>query len=1122
MKLQIKIFCAIFIALIYASLSVSQAQASTLKTLLVTGQNNHKWKASAPELKKILEQTRLFDVDVATSLAEGEDMKSFSPGFAAYDVIVLDYNGDAWPAKTQKAFVDYVKSGGGVVVYHAADNSFPEWEEFNEIIGLGGWGNRNEKSGPYVYMVDGKVVRDTSPGSGGTHGPQSSFQVINRDVSHPITNGLPVKWMHAKDELYSKLRGPAKNMTVLATAYSDPSLKGAGRHEPVLFTIKYGKGRIFHTVLGHVGGTAPYPAIECSGFIVTFLRGAEWAATGKVSQKIPADFPNAVTIRKWPEGNPPVFKDVLNSISDYDYDQSREQLSLVADMISVSSKSSEYARDIEKTLNKFLKSDATLASKQFVCRQLNLMGTEASVSTLASLLQEPETFDMARYALERIQGAKVNKALRKTLSKLTGKEKAGIIYTLGNRGDVQAIKEMIVLLGDSDVQIAAAAALGEIATEECAAALIKAKSNAAGPQRLNVLHACLNCADSFMAQGKKEQALAIYKELNIPTEPPEIQSAAFRGVVIAAPSEAGDIIIDVIKNGTVSMQKVAAGLVNEISEPKAIESIAAELPNLTAENQARVLPALSTKKYPSVLKAVIVAAENKDPKINLAALAALGSLGDDSIVDLLARRAAFTKGKERELARESLYRLSGQEINAKILKSLAEASGDESNVNLELIRAVDNRRILAATDVLLKTAGERNRKVRTLSAKVLKNIADANDVPALVDLLLNAQYADERRELERTVATIAAKIPGDKKSNAVFNVLPNVELAETRASLYTVLGKLGEEKSLPFLKNALTDEDLTIRRAVIGALSEWPDSAPKDDIFQIAETSSNETEHILAMRGYMRLIGLESDRPVSETNVLYEKAMALSANDDDRKLVLAGLANVKTVEALHMVADYLNHKAIEEEAEAAIIKITANINDQYPVESKKLLLKIIEKSNSDDLRKNAQNVLNIIERLDDYITLWQLSGPYVNEEVNIFDHPFAPESPDAKDVSWTIMPEKSDENNYWYLDLRKVLGGFDRVAYLRTRIWSDNDQSVVLEMGSNDGLKAWLNDAVIHVNDANRGATPGDDVVEVTLNSGWNVLMMKIVNGGGGWGACARFRRLDGGKLDGLRVELSE
>jgi type 1 glutamine amidotransferase len=190
-----------------------------------------------------------------------------------------------WPAATQAAFEDYVRGGGGFVAIHAADNSFPQWAAYNEMIGLGGWGGRNEKSGPYVYYTDeGKLVRDTSPGSGGSHGPQAEFAVVIREPSHAVTQGMPATWMHAKDELYDSLRGPAANMQVLATAYS-PKTK---RHEPMMMAIDFGKGRVFHTPMGHANESQ-----ECAGFITTFLRGCEWAATGKVTLTVPADFPKA-------------------------------------------------------------------------------------------------------------------------------------------------------------------------------------------------------------------------------------------------------------------------------------------------------------------------------------------------------------------------------------------------------------------------------------------------------------------------------------------------------------------------------------------------------------------------------------------------------------------------------------------------------------------------------------------------------------------------------------------------------------------------------------------------------------------------------------------------------------
>ena len=263
-----------------------------IRVLIVTGQNTaHYWPASSVILQKYLNESGLFTADVVISPKKGEDMSNFSPNFSAYKAVVLDYDGDSWSDATNAAFLNYVKNGGGVVVYHAADNPFPNWKEYNEIIGLGGWGDRNEKHGPYVYFKDGKEVRDNSPGRGGSHGRQHEYKIDLRNKKHPITKGLPDSWAHGKDELYDRLRGPAQNMTILATAFSDKATGGTDRDEPVLMTIKWGKGRIFHTVLGHVANEEQHPAVECASFIVTFLRGTEWAATGKVTQKVPANFP---------------------------------------------------------------------------------------------------------------------------------------------------------------------------------------------------------------------------------------------------------------------------------------------------------------------------------------------------------------------------------------------------------------------------------------------------------------------------------------------------------------------------------------------------------------------------------------------------------------------------------------------------------------------------------------------------------------------------------------------------------------------------------------------------------------------------------------------------------------
>ena len=270
--------------------------AGPLKVLIIDGQNNHAWRETTPVLKQILEESGRFKVDVVTTPPKGGDMSAFKPNFAAYKVVVSNYNGHDWSPATQAAFEAFVKKGGGFVSYHAADNSFPQWKEYNQMTAVGGWENRTtDKFGPRVRFKEGKVVLDSSPARCGNHGARLPFQVTMRDPNHPIAKGLPPVWTHAADELYDSLCGPAETLTVLGTAHSEPSNHGTGEEEPMLMTIRYGKGRVFHTTLGH-----DVPAMQCVGFIVTLQRGTEWAATGKVTIKVPPDFPTAAaaSVRK--------------------------------------------------------------------------------------------------------------------------------------------------------------------------------------------------------------------------------------------------------------------------------------------------------------------------------------------------------------------------------------------------------------------------------------------------------------------------------------------------------------------------------------------------------------------------------------------------------------------------------------------------------------------------------------------------------------------------------------------------------------------------------------------------------------------------------------------------------
>jgi len=292
-----------------------------IKVLIVDGQNNHSvWPKSTIMMKQYLEETGLFKVDIERTqylnkseqfkdwlvyadVPEGIEGKSktdpdFNPKFSKYDVVISNFGWQAasWPEKTKANFEEYIKNGGGFVSVHAADNSFPKWKAYNEMIAIGGWGGRTEKDGPYLYVdKDNKVKKDYTAGKGGTHGKREAFVVTNFNTEHPITKGMPVKWMHAEDECYAFLRGPANNVTILATAVSSKKAPELEQKEPVAMVVDYGKGRIFHTTLGH-----DTKSFECVGFVTLLKRGVEWAATNKVTQTdIPNNFPseNKVSVK---------------------------------------------------------------------------------------------------------------------------------------------------------------------------------------------------------------------------------------------------------------------------------------------------------------------------------------------------------------------------------------------------------------------------------------------------------------------------------------------------------------------------------------------------------------------------------------------------------------------------------------------------------------------------------------------------------------------------------------------------------------------------------------------------------------------------------------------------------
>ncbi|UCE99913.1 MAG: HEAT repeat domain-containing protein, partial [Planctomycetota bacterium] len=455
----------------------------------------------------------------------------------------------------------------------------------------------------------------------------------------------------------------------------------------------------------------------------------------------------------------------------------------------------------------------------------------------------------------------------------------------------------------------------------------------------------------------REQALNIYNELYKLAEPVPIRTASLRGIATAVPQNADEIIVDVLEGKDEMMQTTAIGLVREIPEID-VGAVCVKLPKLSVTGQVQLLSALADRGDPAALRGVTRAANSKEDTVRVAALQALGKLGDSSSVSLLAQRAAKSKDTEQEAARESLYRLSGPKVDETILASVSKA---HPKVKVELIHGIGKRNIPGSVETLLRTAQDKHADVRLESIKVLKDVAKPKHVPAMVDLLINARSETELKEAEKTVASVSRKSMGEENvTKAVLDAITSVEDIKIRCSLLQVLGAIGGSECLDKLRAALADSDQEIQTAAIRALSDWPDAEPADDLKEVVSSTDDNIRRALALRGFIRLIGIDSDRPAYETVEMYRQAMELASNVDEKKLVLSGLARIKSFAALYMASNYLKDDALQQEAGTAMVKIAEFTRHSHPQQTKILLQMLIQATKSETLRQQAEEVLEQI------------------------------------------------------------------------------------------------------------------------------------------------------------------
>ncbi|MBU6401096.1 MAG: HEAT repeat domain-containing protein [Verrucomicrobia bacterium] len=779
-------------------------------------------------------------------------------------------------------------------------------------------------------------------------------------------------------------------------------------------------------------------------------------------------------------------------------------------------------QDLAGNLAAILQTDASYEAKQFVCRQLAVVGTARQVPLLARLLTDSQFSDMARYALGAIPDRSVNRALRQALNQTSGKTQIGIINTLGFRRDTAAVRRLGRLLNGADpgVATAAAHALGNIGGPEAAGLLSRTLARATGEFHFAVADAYLACAEGYLARNDRAHALEIGRELFQARQPVQTRVGALRLLAGAGGNEGVGRVLESLRDPDPVIHRAALGCVRLLAGPEAIGRVAADLSRLPAADQVVVLGALADLGNPAALPAAESAARSGELEVRRAALLALGQLGNAATVPTLVRAGGESGDvAERDAALAALRSVRGSAVDAAVIQEMQRARGE---LRAELIAVLADRSATAAVPALLAEARGEAPQARQAAFRALAQLGSASDMPALVRLLVEARDDSSRADAEQAVLDLAVRTEDrDRRADAILAALPGVTSVPARCSLLRVLGGVGDAKALQALVAATRDPESAVQNTAVRELSDWQDTAALDSLAQIFQTTTNPTHRILALRGYLRLVGSAEDLPTAEKLKRCRAAMDQIRSTDEKKLVLAGLGSIADPVALRLVLPYLDDPAVRTEAAEATLQIARTIYASDRAEVKQALQRVLTVTTEPQRRQQAEVVLRDIDVIGDYITDWQVAGPYFEPGKNfeaLFDMPFPPENPTATNVDWREIRAGTDPSRPWVVDLLKALGGDERVAYLRARIYSDRDRDARLDVGSDDGVKIWVNGKVVHANNVARALTRDSDHVTVGLRQGWNTLLLKVTQNNQGWECCVRLHEPDGGRIPGVRI----
>jgi HEAT repeat protein len=617
---------------------------------------------------------------------------------------------------------------------------------------------------------------------------------------------------------------------------------------------------------------------------------------------------------------------------------------------------------LARVLTVALAENHPVESKVWVLHHLQFVGRAEAVPALTGLLGSPEARvrEGARCALQHNPDPSAAAALRKALA--AGGDpawRAALVQALGQRRDAASVPAIAGLLKESDERLLAAAlnALGDVGGPEAAQAVTRARATLPASLRLTSAEAVLKCAERLLQEGKAAVAARLYQELDQPAETRAVQLAALRGQLKCAGEKSAPLTLKLLATEDAGKRGIAADHLADL-EAAPLRAVLAGIPPLPVSAQAMVLGVLAAKGERAAQPLALSLLKNSDEEIRLAAISALGRLGDAQTVPTLVQLLAAGGNLAAE-ARDALARITDPQANAALVVALREQA--DPALRQTLIETLEARGAINAVPDLLSEAGKAESKNRKPALRALGKLAGADHLPALVVLLNQAKPGGDRDEVERALASAALRIGGKDQPTASLLAAYQAAAPAQQLLLLPVLGRVGGAKSFEAIKAALASTEAPVAEAGQRALYNWPDATDTvgDALLAIVQKAEKPADRNAALRAFIRVATLPEGLTDGEKLRMLTKAMELSQRDEDRNLVLERLSEVRRIEALRLAVPCLEQPKLVNRAATAIVELAKNqgLRDKNKVEFEQALNRILAVCQDTGIKERAQRRL---------------------------------------------------------------------------------------------------------------------------------------------------------------------